>query len=227
MTDEMEPAQADDVASAETGRRPSVPLRVLLGVLLVAGMVCGWGMMGRQKTLKQVEAIQAIQQIEGDVYYSYQWSQGKLLPDAQPPQPQWLRRLVGPAAFDHAVAVDLRGVHEVDQALPWLLLLSSLTDVNLSNTSAADDSLHIISRLAGLSQLDLSGTAVTDEGIAPLTRLRQLTSLSLARTIVSDHTLETLARMKQLRHLDLSATHVSEQGIARLRQELPKCRIIS
>ena len=200
-------------------------LRVLLGLLLVGGMIVGWGAMGRQKALKQAESMRALEQAGARLYLDYQWSHGQAIPDGKPAQFAWLRRLVGPEMLDRVVAVDLRGVEHPDDVEPWLLLLPYLTDLNARDTSLTDQTLMTVGRLPSLKHVDLAGTQVSDAGIARLGNLRQLTSLSLARTAVSDDCIAVLGRLKRLQRLDLSATQLSDAAVSQLAQQLPKCRI--
>ncbi len=200
-------------------------LRALFGLLLVGGMLYGWGAMSYQKARKQAEAVRAIEQAGGRVYLDYQWSDGQVIPDARPPQFGWLRDLVGPALLDRAVAVDLRGVEHPDDIVQWLLLLPYLTDMNARDTSLSDEALMTVRRLSSLTRADLAGTAVTSEGIARLGNLRRLASLSLAGTAVSDDCVEVLGGLKLLRQLDLSATQLSPSAVSKLAQRLPKCHM--
>ncbi len=222
MTTEIEPTPALDPPRGPARR---VGLRVLLGLLLVGGMIYGWGAMGRQKALKQAEAMRALEQAGARLYLDYQWANGQAIPDGQPPQFAWLRRLVGPETLDRVVAVDLRGVEHPDDVGPWLLLLPYLTELNARDTALSDQLLMTAGRLPGLTHADLSGTLVSDEGIARLGNLLQLTSLSLARTAVSDDCVAVLRRLKRLQQLDLSATQLSDAAVSQLAQQLPKCRI--
>jgi len=200
-------------------------LRLLLGLLLAAGMVAGWSAMGRQKSRTQWEAQQAILTAGGRVYLDYQWRDGRLIEDGRPQQLVWVRRLVGPKNLDRVVAVDLRAAKQLDGVVSQLPRLPYLVDLDVRDTPLRDEMLAILGRLAGLQRLDLSGTAITDQGVAHLASLTALVSLDLARTRVSDESVETLLQLKQLKRLDLAGTQISSRQVQRLRARLPACRI--
>ncbi len=220
------PEQQEQNPAAEPKSKPRVALRVIVGVLLVAGMLGGWAVMGMQKARKQVEAIQAVTAAGGVVYLDYQWKNGQPLANGRPRQAAWLRSLLGPENLDRAVAVDLRSAQHPADLVSWLPLMPHLVDLNARGTPLADVALAKICSLVALTSLDLAGTAVTDDGIRQLRRLTQLTSLTLASTEVTDQSVATLTRLKRLRKLDLSATRLSEDAIERLRKRLPKCQIV-
>lgn len=216
---------AGAVVDTDLPRQPRVVLRALVGVALVIGMAAGYVAMGRQKAVRQAEAIDVVVQAGGRVYLDYQWQAGEPVPDAQPPQAAWIRRLIGNTLLDRAVAVDLRGVEQPDDMARSLLLLPYVCHIRADDTTLSDTSLSLWRGKLGLTGLDLQGTRVTDTGVESLSRLTQLTTLSLARTAVSDESISSLARLKRLKLLDLSGTQVTSDAVGRLRGLLPKCRV--
>jgi hypothetical protein len=205
--------------------RPRLLLRIAVGVLLVAGMFYGWAAMGRQKASKQSEAVRAVLDAGGVVYWDYQWKDGQADLTGRPRQPAWLRRLVGEEFFHRAVAVDLRKVTDLSQAVESLPLLPYLTALDASGTDLDDDDVKFLRRLAGLRRLELAGTAITDDGLVQLDQLANLNHLSLASTRVTDEAIDVLARLDHLEWLDVSETDTSQEAIGRLRTALPKCSI--
>lgn len=220
-----------DPQNEQTPTQPSPPsrwkvaLRVVIGVLLVTGMASGFIAMGRQKARKQSEAIREIVAASGLVYLDYQWKNGRILTEGRPPQAAWVRKLVGPENLDRAVALDLRGVNDVDGVVPLLPLLPYLVDLNAASTPLDDPALETIGRLGNLARLDVSQTAITDTGVASLVRLTNLTALSLASTNVTDQCVDDLRKLKRLQQLDLTATRISANAIKQLGKALPKCQI--
>ncbi|MHB0955111.1 MAG: leucine-rich repeat domain-containing protein [Pirellulaceae bacterium] len=226
MSDDLLDSEATEIADhPPESRRPRIMLRVVLGVLLVVGMLSGWVAMGRQKAGKQAEAIETLVQAGARVYFDYQWKQGAPVADAVPPEARWVRRLMGDAMLDRAVAVDLRSVEQPDVIAQSLLLLPYLYHINAANTPLSDASLDVWRRLPGLTELDLQNTQVTDTGVADLVNLTQLTTLSLARTRITDESISTLSRLWHLQQLDLSGTLVTDAARKRLRARLPRCRV--
>lgn len=223
MSDSQEASQAETLTETTPVRRRRLAVRVVVGVLLVAGMVCGWTAMGRQQARKQTEAIQAVTRAGGNVYFDYQWKDGKLVADGRPQQAAWLRKLVGSGFFDRVVAVDLRAADDPGQLVQWLRLMPYMVDLNLGGTELVEGELQQLGRLHGLRRLDLSGTVLNDQGLMRLDRLTQLVTLSLASTQVTDRSLEVIGRFKKLKDLDLTGTSISD--VSALSRALPDCRI--
>jgi hypothetical protein len=234
MTDPSSiPENNGDMAGdfGEAATTPSPPAhraiftRTSVGVLLALCIAAGYIAMGRQKAVRQAEAMDAIVQAGGHVYLDYQWQRGQPAPDAPPPQAAWVRALVGDIMLNRAVAVDLRGVQRPDDVAPTLLLLPYLLHIQAEDTALSDASLATWRQKSGLRGLELQGTQVTDAGVESLAGLSQLIWLSLARTAVSDKSVPVLARLRRLQRLDLSGTHITLDAADSLRAQLPKCQI--
>ena len=99
--------------------------------------------------------------------------------------------------------------------------LTKLQSLFLIYTSVSD--LSPLSKLTALESLDLSGTSVSD--LSPLSNLTALESLGLSRTLVSDIT--PLSKLTKLRSLILMDTEISESEARKLRDALPRCRILT
>jgi hypothetical protein len=92
-------------------------------------------------------------------------------------------------------------------------------------------SLTLVNRLQPLEEwllVSLSGCNVGDE-VLPL--IKDLTALNLkiidlGGTRVSDAAVEQIATLGKLWKLRLTGSGVSAEGIARLREALPKCEIV-
>lgn len=206
--------------------RRKVVLRVLVGGLLVVGMGSGWWMMGQQKAARQAAAVEAVRTHGGEVYMVYQWSQGKVRPDAEPPQPEWFRNLVGPAMLDHPAAVDLADARDVEECIAQLSLMPDVRALAAPVATVDDQDLSSICRLKGLTHLDLSGTSISDSGVSELAGLERLQVLSLANTEVTDQAVGSLKQLEQLRKLDVSGSRLTAAGRERLTKELPRCEIV-
>lgn len=101
-----------------------------------------------------------------------------------------------------------------------------VTQLILGRTGVTDRSMGAIGSMKRLTKLDLSETKVTDRGLGQITRLGALRSLNLYGTEVSDRGLVHLERMKSLEKIYLWETKVTEAGVAKLRQALPRAKII-
>ena len=82
-----------------------------------------------------------------------------------------------------------------------------------------------IGRLPTVSDIDLSDTQVTGACCKSLALISHLRCLSFMDTAVDDDDLEEFALLKQVTYLDLYRTGWSKEGVAKLRERLPNCRI--
>lgn len=76
-----------------------------------------------------------------------------------------------------------------------------------------------------ICSIHLGGTQVTDATLEPFTRIIQLRYLTLENTQVTDITLERIKGLNQLKHLTLRNAKVTDDGVKKLQQALPNCRI--
>ena len=140
-----------------------------------------------------------------------------------------LQKLGGTVERDAAgrvVLVDLSGTLATDRDLALLRGMRDLRQLDVSSTAVSDAGLKHLAGLEQLQLLALSGTAVTDAGVKQITSTN-LRFLLLGFTAVSDASIDTLAGMSRLEGLSLRGTRLTAEGIARLKRELPNCRIVA
>lgn len=101
-----------------------------------------------------------------------------------------------------------------------------VTHLVLAKTRITDRSLATVGRMKRLTRLDLRQTAVTDRGLKSLTGLKELRSLNLYGTSITDKGLAHLSDMKSLERITVWETKVTEAGVERLRQALPKAKVV-
>ncbi len=97
-----------------------------------------------------------------------------------------------------------------------------------SASDVTDDGLASISKHKDLEGLTLqNGRRVTDDGLQHLDRIEEATERSNLWNCkgITDDGLKHLRDLKQLKSLNLGGTKVTEQGIERLQQALPECKI--
>jgi hypothetical protein len=211
----LEPAAAAvPVAGRSTPKRRwhQFSLRTLL---LLTALVClALSYVGIRKTLvaaqmaqtrQQREAVQAIEQLGGYVFYDYQFEGTTLADDRHPRQAEWIGevRMVGLDSVDNLKDQDLRHL-EYLPGVRWVILPRRTLDQGEERWEACpitDQGLVYIGHLSHLDNLDLTGAAVTDAGLAHLKGLRWLTFLKLGQTQVTD------------------------AGVRELQKALPGCRI--
>lgn len=79
--------------------------------------------------------------------------------------------------------------------------------------------------LQALHRLDVNGKDITDDGLKNLIGLRLLDELNLNNTPIGDKGLLHLAKLPRLRILWLKGTMASPEGVAKLKQALPGCKV--
>ena len=100
----------------------------------------------------------------------------------------------------------------------WKLgsLPANLEVLNLSVTEVTDADLQQLSQLTRLRTLDLSSTYVRGAGLANLPMPSRLEALNLSSSKISDEEVVWVSRLTNLRKLQLSGTDVTDAGLARL-----------
>ena len=193
------------------------------GLLVVVLIVGGW--LGRlvHSARIQREAVEAVENTGGTVYYDWQVSNNGscYVSSCQPDDsklrtPEWAVELIGVDYFGHATAGMFCGKPAAGQALAQFGRLPRLKWLILDESSIDDSDLAHLRGLDHLTQLDLPGTRVTDAGLAHITGLRSLRCLNLSYTRITDAGLVHLKSLTELGYLDLSGTRVSDAGLANL-----------
>jgi hypothetical protein len=82
--------------------------------------------------------------------------------------------------------------------------------------------------LSDVVYAQFNSTQLTDDQLIKLqlSNLQSLQDIRLSGTQIDDRGLEYLSSIKQLKVLDVTNTKVSNQGVKKLQQELPECKII-
>jgi hypothetical protein len=125
-------------------------VRSLLLQALVVAILCSWMKVEMERARKQEAAVEAIGKLGWQVMCDYQLdassyvkldASGNLMPPASPPDPTWLRPLLGDSSFSKnffasAVRVDI-GHHELRTAGGELECLKALPDLRVRCTCGA------------------------------------------------------------------------------------------
>jgi internalin A len=226
--------------------RLRLSVRGLLILVLVIGGWLGWIV---RNARVQRDAVAAIEEAGGHVWYDWESKDGFQIPSEGPWAPKWVVDHVGLEFFGTVVGVALvdGGTDELlvhvghlrrterlyldgsksvtDFGLAQLRELTNLDWLSVDNTQITDIGLARIKVLRSLKSLALNETKVTDAGLVCLKELPSLKRLYLMDTRVSDAGLAHIADLRGLRFLRLENTCVSKGGLIRLRQSLPQARI--
>ena len=176
-------------------------LRSLFVVMTMACIGMSWVGVKMQKAKKQKEAVEAIVKLGGVVYYDYQLdAAGRLTHRDKPPEPAWMRHLLGEDICVKIAKVSY-DMHGSEARLEHIEVLTDLQRLHIINARLADAGLKVLTGLTQLQELWLVNTDVTDAGLEPIKRIPHLRDLSLVNTQVTDKGLEHLKGLTQLQEL--------------------------
>ena len=132
---EKEKEEEAGVAEPPRGKRFWFILKMVIVAILLL-LLFAW--QPWQAARDQKAAVDRIEQLDGKVFYGYQFDEsGKRIDGARPPGWSPLRRLLGGDFFDTVVEVDLSGTEADDDALQPLGGLTDLKKLNLKRTKVS------------------------------------------------------------------------------------------
>ena len=205
-------------------------LRLLFVLTTVCAIACSWFAVKRQQAEQQRAAVETLKSWGWVVIYDYELDADGTFMGADPPGPEWLRKIVGADFFACPVifaAPDGDSVRyewpvehrTTDAELRQLASLTPLTQVrslDLCGSRITDTGLRHLAGMTKLGNLDLGFTKITDAGLAHLGQMTVLKNLSLVSTNITDAGLVRLAGMTQLEHLDIGYTKITDTGLEHL-----------
>jgi hypothetical protein len=121
--------------------------------------------------------------------------------------------------------LDLTGTAITDNGMRSVGRLRTLRTLTLFHTKIGDKGVAELATLSSLHTLGLSFTEVKGPGLAKLAGLKHLFSIDLTRTKVDDVGLQELAVLTQVRYIWAGGDGVTVNGIEKLRQKLPGCKL--
>ncbi len=153
---------------------------MLFVVLTVVGVCLGWEF---GQIRRRAKAVAVIESFGGYVEYDYRMTRSGYRPDAIPPGPKWLRRILGEFYATNVIQVQL---------------FARADKPPKGRTRRAEDFTDVEAQhIAALTELDwlvLDDTKITDNGLAHLAGLKKLGRLDLGRTQVTRAGVERLHR---------------------------------
>ena len=182
------------------------------------------------------------------IEYDYQYDGLQRRDSPEIPGPKWVHNLVGAEYFidivqlsfqgnENTVNADLQPIRQlnnlrrldldytdVDDIAP-IKHLRSLKWLDLEETKIDDEDLENLAKMDQLEILVLSRNKITDSGIRFLKGLTGLTRLRLNETEITDACVDDLRHLSNLVSLEMCRTNVTAEGAARLKEQLPDCRI--
>jgi hypothetical protein len=216
--------------------RIRLSMRGLMLLVLLIGVVLGYGARLRSLARTQRRAVDAIRKAGGVVLFTWQFEGEKFRPPTGgatvagkvPGWPAWLVDRLGVEYFGDVREVYFGGgwaspggpvptAAEIDSALVFIGQLPQLRILSLVDTPASDAGLDLLRGQTGLRVLVLDGTRIGDAGLAKIAGLDHLEILKLDRTAVTDAGLAHVAGLTRLSRLSLyQVAGVTDRGLVHL-----------
>jgi len=197
-------------------------LRTLLLVMTLFALWLGIQVHRARQQKLAVTALMALPRASIAYHHEYD-AAGNRIPQAQPPGPAWLRRMVGEEYFVSVRSVGLPGSTDAD--LAQLESLRELEELVVDGPRFTDDGLSHLEGLSRLKRLALLAPELTDAGLVHIAALCSLEELSLSQCRVSDVGLANLQKLNKLDTLHLQHTQVTAEGVERLKEKLPNLKV--
>jgi hypothetical protein len=198
--------------------RVRISLGAFLALVLVIGGCLGWLVRSGQI---QRDAVAAIRRAGGQVWYEWEYQNGRFYTADHCPWPKWLVDHVGVDFLGNVIRVDFwkRGP---DADLAHVGNLGRLEELILIDSPVTDSGLAHLRRSTTLKLLFLPGTRISDSGLVHLKGLSRLEALSLLGTAVTDAGLPHLNGLSALKQIDASDGQFTDSGVRELRKSLPR-----
>lgn len=119
---------------------------------------------------------------------------------------------------ENADSVSLWGPGITDEVLVDVAKVTSITQLNASNTSITDKGLAELKKLPNLRMLFILGTVANGSGLDGLADSGKLTNLSFSSTHLDSVGVSMIAKIKSLKSLELHASLINETELAPLRK---------
>jgi len=104
----------------------------------------------------------------------------------------------------------------IDEGLRQIQDLSSLRELDVSQSTFSDKGARHVAKLRGLTRLAFWETKITDQGIKALAPLRDLQYLKMRyNTRLTDRGFRTLF-LEKLIYFDASVTYIGDEGLSKL-----------
>jgi hypothetical protein len=136
--------------------------------------------------------------------------------------------MIGPLAnMANLTSLSLQDSDVDDDGLILLTDLPLKSLVLSGGLFVGDPGLAVLENYEELSQLNLSDTGATTAPLALLPNPEKLTSLDMSLTGIGDQDVDQLARFESLATLAIRSTMITPEGVARLEEALPNCRVLA
>jgi internalin A len=199
-------------------RRLRISVRGLMALVLIVGGGLGWVI---HRAHVQRDAVAVIKRVGGHVGYRWQRSKGAWISlPPKPPEPDWVRRTLGPDFLDTVTYVFLQGEQCDDESLRAACRLPWLEELSVVNTGVTDASAEDVRHLTKLRSLDFRLNRITSRTLRHIGELSELRTLTLSLKnfpiAARDEDLAFLKRLTKLERLNLYSADLDDAWLAYL-----------
>ncbi len=130
-----------------------------------------------------------------------------------------------PTSPNEVTDLGLARTRVTDAGLKEIRIFTNLSTLYLGGSAFTDAGLEELKELQSIGTLYLADTRVTSAGLAKLSAFQKLSAIKLSGEGVTDSELRGLQSVKTLTALTLFETKATEDGVQKLHEALPGCKI--
>jgi hypothetical protein len=204
-------------------------IQSLMLMVVAVAVPCSWLAVEMKRAKSQAHMVEVIRSFGGVAHDDLTYFSAMKFYRDEPPEPGWIRKLVGDDFFRDVYEVGFGGRNLNDEGFAKVSELAGIERIPylcLARTKITDVGVVSLRRWIGLRELLLQDTSITDVGLEHLTCLSKLFNLDMRNAKVTNAGLRHLEQLSQLRYLDLENTQVTAEGEKLLQKSLPNCRIL-
>jgi hypothetical protein len=208
--------------------------------LVFVTLFCVWAAWWTHAARQQKQAVEAVREYGGWVYYDYEFDDDPQRPQRvtnESPWPSWLVDTFGVDMLHNIVEVNLvygddNGKREEtkntsDEIIGHLEGFPNLRRLFLHSTQVTDATMPHIAKLRKLECLLIwKAEMVSDAGFSHLASLGRLKTLQISNAQLGDESLAIMGHLPQIESLSLQGNHFSNKGLSYLTQ-MPRLKSLA
>lgn len=209
--------------------RPRLRFSLRTALVLVT-IICIWCAWWVHTAKRQKQAVAAVSDYGGWVYYDYQFDEGAIqaTPSNESPWPAWVVETFGVDMLHNVAEVNLvynddggrrlETQNKHDRIIPHLESFPNLRRLFLHSTQVTDKTMPHIARLKKLEVFFVwDARGLSDEGIRYLAGLKRLENIHISDSRIGDESLEVFSRLPRVHTLSLQQNRFTDAGLAHLK----------
>lgn len=206
-------------------------IRSLLVLTIAVAIPFSWLALEMKWAREQKKAVETLMKMGGSVYYedtmdsSGRWLGEREPSGEEPPDPAYLRKMLGNDFFGNVTQICLDNLNISDADLEYCKGMTQLIALSLDDTPITDAGLKNLKGSKQLQTLALERTQITDAGLEHLKGIDRMQYLDLGSTQITDAGLKHMEGLKQLKYLFLNGTKVTDVGVKQIQEASPNLQI--